>query len=241
MPIVCSDKQTRYFDKIETDVLKIYEFAEEARKIGVDPECKVECPPAKDMASRVEQLVGPTGIAEKLREWKEKGYDQDESCFRAMDLIIEGKFGEQDNNVLADLAIRVALAVKTEGVVSAPLEGISKVVIRDNKIGGKPYLSLYFAGPIRAAGGTVQAFAILCAEYVRRKMNIAPWKATDEECERFVEEVKMYSPASQKLTVGSMVNAYVINAIVKANHPKMVFHFLKLKCVIFKVYLCERI
>ena len=192
MPIVCSEKQTRYFDKIESDVLKIYEFADEARKIGIDPECKVECPPAKDMASRVEQLVGPTGIAEKLREWKEKGFDQDESCFRAMDLIIEGKFGKHDNNELADLAIRVALAVKTEGVVSAPLEGISKVVIRDNKLGGEPYLSLYFAGPIRAAGGTVQAFAVLCAEYVRQKMNIAPWKATEEESERFVEEVKMY-------------------------------------------------
>ena len=192
MPIVCSEKQTKYFEKIEKDVLKIYEFAEEARKIGVDPECTVECPPAKDMASRVEQLVGPTGIAEKIRQWKEEGADQDEICFRAMDLVIERKFGEGSNNELADLAIRVALAIKTEGVVSAPLEGISKVVIRDNKIGGDPYLSLYFAGPIRAAGGTVQAFAILCAEYVREKMNIAPWKATEEECERFVEEVKLY-------------------------------------------------
>jgi len=195
MPIVCSKKQTRYFEKIETDVLKIYEFAEEARKIGVDPECKVECPPAKDMASRVEQLVGPTGIAEKITQWKEEGADQDEICFRAMDLVIEGKFEKLEglgNNERADLAIRVALAIKTEGVVSAPLEGISKVLIRDNKIGGNPYLSLYFAGPIRAAGGTVQAFAVLCAEYVREKMNIAPWKATEEECERFVEEVKLY-------------------------------------------------
>ncbi len=192
MPIVCSEKQTRYFEKIEKDVMKIYAFAEEARKIGVDPECKVECPPAKDMAARVEQLVGPTGIAEKITQWKEEGADQDEICFRAMDLIIEGKFGKASNNELADLAIRVALAIKTEGVVSAPLEGISKVIIRDNKIGGKPYLSLYFAGPIRAAGGTVQAFAVLCAEHVRQKMNIAPWKATEEECERFVEEVKLY-------------------------------------------------
>jgi DNA polymerase II large subunit len=192
MPIVCSEKQTRYFEKIEKDVMKIYAFAEEARKIGVDPECKVECPPAKDMASRVEQLVGPTGIAEKIRQWKEEGADQDEICFRAMDLVIEGKFGKRSNNDLADLAIRVALAIKTEGVVSAPLEGISKVVIRNNKIGGEPYLSLYFAGPIRAAGGTVQAFAVLCAEYVREKMKIAPWKATEEECERFVEEVKLY-------------------------------------------------
>ena len=192
MPVVCSKKQSKYFEKIESEVLKIYEFAEEARKIGVDPECRVECPPAKDMASRVEQLVGPTGIAKILRKWKEEGADQDEICFRAMDLVIGGTFGKLNDNEAADLAIRVALAVKTEGVVSAPLEGISKVVIRDNALGGKPYLSLYFAGPIRAAGGTVQAFAVLCAEYVREKMNIAPWKATKDECERFVEEVKLY-------------------------------------------------
>ncbi|MHA2019143.1 MAG: DNA polymerase II large subunit, partial [Promethearchaeota archaeon] len=127
MPVVCSKKQSKYFEKIESEVLKIYEFADEARKIGVDPECRVECPPAKDMASRVEQLVGPTGIAKILRKWKEEGADQDEICFRAMDLVIGGTFGKLNDNEAADLAIRVALAVKTEGVVSAPLEGISKV------------------------------------------------------------------------------------------------------------------
>ena len=46
-----------------------------------------------------------------------------------------------------------------------------------------------------------------------------------------LDEVKIYSPASQKLTVGSMVKAYVINATANANHAKIVFHFLKLKYV----------
>ena len=193
MPVVMSKKSKKYFDKIEEDVNKIYEFANKARAIGIDPAPEVESPPARDMAGRVEKLVGPEGIAQHLRDWKEAGEDQDESCFRAMDWIIEGKFGKKyDPNEAVDLAIRVALAIKTEGVVSAPLEGIAKVVIRDNLAGGEPYLALYFAGPIRAAGGTVQAFAVLCAEHVRRKMGIAEWKATPDEVGRFVEEVKLY-------------------------------------------------
>ena len=42
-------------------------------------------------------------------------------------------------------------------------------------------------------------------------------------------EVVIYSPASQKLAVGSTVNQYVKSAIVNTNHPKTLFHFLKLK------------
>ena len=37
----------------------------------------------------------------------------------------------------------------------------------------------------------------------------------------------MYSPASQKLLVGSTVMKYVIRAIKKTTHPKMVSHFSK--------------
>ncbi len=192
MPVVMSEKMRKYFTKIENDVAVIYEYANKARKIGVDPSPEVECPPAKDMAGRVEKLVGPEGIGEILRKWKEGGAGQDELCFRAMDQILEGKFGELPKNEKVDLAIRVALAIKTEGVVSAPLEGIAKIIVRENKTGGQPYLALYFAGPIRAAGGTVQAFAVLCAEHVRRKMEIAPWKASEDEVGRMVEEVKLY-------------------------------------------------
>ncbi|MHA1746155.1 MAG: DNA polymerase II large subunit [Promethearchaeota archaeon] len=192
MTVIMSDKMKKYFAEIETDVLAIYELANEARRIGIDPSTEVECPPARDMAGRVEKLVGPIGIADELRKLKEGGADQDELCFQAIDWVLEGKFEKLSKNEAVDLAIRVALAIKTEGVVSAPLEGIGKVVIRENKLGGKPYLALYFAGPIRAAGGTVQAFAVLTAEYVRQKMNIAPWIATEEEVGRMVEEVKLY-------------------------------------------------
>ena len=144
MPVVMSEKYRKYFDKIEVDVEKIYQFAEKARSIGIDPDTEVESPPARDMAGRVEKLVGPEGIADLLRSWKEAGADQDELCFRSMDWLIEDKLGTFTPDEKVDRAIRLALAIKTEGVVSAPLEGIAKVIIRDNKAGGDPYLALYF-------------------------------------------------------------------------------------------------
>ena len=39
---------------------------------------------------------------------------------------------------------------------------------------------------------TVQAFAVLCAEHARKKLEIAPWEATDADVRRMVEEVKLY-------------------------------------------------
>lgn len=187
-----SDAQKAYFERIHKDVEHIYDIAKQARAKGIDPSTDVECPPALDMAGRVETLVGPQGLADKIRAWKEAGADQDEICFRAMDEVLEGKFPDVPKEELIERAVRVALAIKTEGVVSAPLEGIGKVIVRNNPLGGTPYLSIYFAGPIRAAGGTVQAFAVLCADYVRLKMNIPAWKATKDEIERMVEEVKLY-------------------------------------------------
>ena len=233
MTVVMSEKMKKYFEKIETDVLKIYKLAETARQIGIDPSTDVECPPARDMAGRVEQLVGPPGIAEELRKLKEEGADQDELCFQAMDWVLEGKFGELAPDEAIDRAIRVALAIKTEGVVSAPLEGIAKVIIRQNKLGGKPYLALYFAGPIRAAGGTVQAFAVLVAEYVRQKMKIAPWIATEEEIGRMVEEVKLYDRI-KNLQYPSVVCIALLNTLTG---KKNVFKFTVNILILF-LWLC---
>src|SRR6056297_1523955 len=125
--VVMSDKMKKYFDKIEKEVKVIFDFANKAKKIGVDPATHVESPPAKDMAGRVEKLVGPEGIGDLLRDWKKNGMGQDELVFRAMDQVLEGKIKPSSDDFnkenAIDLAIRLALAIKTEGVVSAPLEG----------------------------------------------------------------------------------------------------------------------
>jgi len=181
-----------YFSMIQQKVDQCYKIAEKAREKGLDPETFVESPQAKDLAGRVEKLVGPEGIADIIRELKNHGKTDDEIVFQVVSDILDKKVG--NIKLLEDRverAIRVGLAIKTMGVVSAPLEGISKILIRKDQQGNK-YLSLYFAGPIRAAGGTTAALCVLIAEYVRRKSNIPKYEATEAEIGRYVEEVKLY-------------------------------------------------
>ncbi|MFX1302794.1 MAG: DNA polymerase II large subunit [Promethearchaeota archaeon] len=181
-----------YFNQIQKQVDQCYSIGEQARQKGLDPELDVESPQAKDLAGRVEKLVGPQGVAEVIRELKVKGLTEDELVFRVVSDILDKKIGNIDpleNRV--DRAIRVGLAIKTMGVVSAPLEGISKILIRKDTFGRK-YLSLYFAGPIRAAGGTTAALCVLIADYVRKKSHIPKYEATEAEIGRYVEEVKLY-------------------------------------------------
>ncbi|MFX1419805.1 MAG: DNA polymerase II large subunit [Promethearchaeota archaeon] len=181
-----------YFNHIQKQVDKCYSIAEEARKKGLDPELQVESPQAKDLAGRVEKLVGPKGVAEVIRTLKAKGLTEDELVFKVVADILDKKIGNIESiEAQVDRAIRVGLAIKTMGVVSAPLEGISKILIRKDTFGRK-YLSLYFAGPIRAAGGTTAALCVLIADYVRKKSKIPKYEATEAEIGRYVEEVKLY-------------------------------------------------
>ncbi|UCC19094.1 MAG: DNA polymerase II large subunit [Promethearchaeota archaeon] len=181
-----------YFNQIQKQVDKCYSIAEEARKKGLDPELDVESPQAKDLAGRVEKLVGPKGVAEVIRTLKAKGFTEDELVFKVVEDILDKKIGNIESlEAQVDRAIRVGLAIKTMGVVSAPLEGISKILIRKDTFGRK-YLSLYFAGPIRAAGGTTAALCVLIADYVRKKSKIPKYEATEAEIGRYVEEVKLY-------------------------------------------------
>lgn len=187
-----SKEMEKYFNTIQNQVDRCYIIAEEARGKGLDPEEYVECPQAKDLAGRVEKLVGPSGIAELIRNLKESGLNDDEIVFKVVTDILEEKIGNIDSlEGRVERAIRAGLAIKTMGVVSAPLEGISKVLIRKDQF-GKRYLSLFFAGPIRAAGGTTAALCVLIADFVRRKSNIPKYEATEAEIGRYVEEVKLY-------------------------------------------------
>jgi DNA polymerase II large subunit len=181
-----------YFSHIQKKVDQCYNIAEEARLKGKDPENFVESPQAKDLAGRVEKLVGPEGVAEVIRNLKKEGKSDDEIVFQVVSNILDKQIGNIE--ILEDRverAIRVGLAIKTMGVVSAPLEGISKILIKEDQQGNK-YLSLYFSGPIRAAGGTTAALCVLIADYVRKKSDIPKYRATEGEIGRYVEEVKLY-------------------------------------------------
>lgn len=188
--VACSKDMEEYFNHILTDVKKIYKIAEECRNKGFDVAESVEIPLAKDMADRVEGIVGPDGVAERIRELVSE-LGKEPAALEIAKEIVEGRFGNFDREMAAEQAIRTTLAVITEGIVAAPLEGIAHVKIKKNKDGSE-YLAIYFAGPIRSAGGTAQALAVLVGDYVRKNMGLNRYIPTEDEIERYVEEVDLY-------------------------------------------------
>ncbi len=185
-----SHQMQQYFKEMEQRIEEIYQVANKARALGHDPEFEPEIPRAGDLADRVEKLVGPEGCAETIRKL-EPEMPREEMALKVAEMIVDGKFGRFDQQKAAEQAVRTVLAILTEGVVVAPLEGITEVKIKKN-FDGTSYLALYFASPIRAAGGSAAALSILAADYVRRRMHLDPYKPTDEEVERFVEEIDIY-------------------------------------------------
>ena len=65
-----------YFDRLEKETNHLYEIANEARSKGLDVETETEVPLAKDLAERVEGLVGPKGVAQRIKEL-EKDMDRE--------------------------------------------------------------------------------------------------------------------------------------------------------------------
>ena len=57
---------------------------------------------------------------------------------------------------------------------------------------GTQFLSIHFAGPIRAAGGTAQALAVLIGDTIRRELDVDAYKPSDDEVERVKEEFGLY-------------------------------------------------
>ena len=185
-----------YFDRLEAETHHLYEIANKARSKGLDVELETEVPLAKDLAERVEGLVGPEGVAQRIKEL-ERDMDRESVAFEIAAEIADGTFkltgekadwGEEQR---CDQGLRTALAILTEGVVAAPLEGISDVKIKNN-FDGTRYIGVYFAGPIRSAGGTAAALAVLLGDKIRRAIGIDEFKPIDDEIERYVEEVELY-------------------------------------------------
>ncbi len=183
-----SEEMRKYFESLESEAERIYQIAEEARSMGYDPETHVEIPRAKDLAVRVEELTGVRGIAKRIRELTEKYGDRG-----MVSILIAKEISKKYDKVeeALDKAVRVGLAVLTEGILVAPLEGIASIKLKDDGDGGK-YVSIYYAGPIRGAGGTAQALSVLIADAVRRELGIERYVPTEQEIERYKEEIQLY-------------------------------------------------
>ncbi|MDR5656099.1 DNA polymerase II large subunit [Halodesulfurarchaeum sp. HSR-GB] len=181
----------QYFDELETRLDRAIDIAETARERGEDPTPEVEIPVATDMADRVENILGIDGVAERVREL-EGDYSRERAALMLVEDFVEGTVGDYDTRQgKVEGAVRTAVALLTEGVVAAPIEGIDRVELRTND-DGTEFVSVAYAGPIRSAGGTAQALSVLVADYARSLLGIEAFQPREEEIERYAEEIALY-------------------------------------------------
>ncbi len=182
----------QYFRAIEAEVDRAYARATAARAQGIDPEREPEMPRAHDMAMRVEKLLlhlGIDGISEEIRALASRLPREEVAIAIARRLAGDAeRFPPLERRVEA--AVRVGLAILTEGILVAPLEGLASVALRDDR--GRRYVELHYAGPIRAAGGTAQALSVLLADLVRQQLGLDAFVAEPDEVERYKEEIPLY-------------------------------------------------
>ncbi len=175
-------------DKLEAEL----SLAKEARKKGLDPALQPEIHITKDLAERVEALIGIKGVGARIRELEREGHGREEIALKIGYDFAEGKFGRYKRIEVVENAVRTAVAILTEGVVAAPLDGISRVEVGINDDSSE-YIKVFYSGPIRSAGGTAQALSILAADYIRRRMGFAAYSPREEEIWRYALEVSAYA------------------------------------------------
>jgi len=189
-----------YFDDIEKTVANAYSVANIAKKRGLDPDDKVDIPLAKNIFERVEGLIGAikpeiigSGVSQRLKELDTKyGSGDWRVALKIAEETADGVFCSfVDTREAIEVGTRVGLAYITMGVVSAPLEGFIEFKIKD-RLDGKKYGSFYFAGPIRAAGGTAAAVTLIIGDYLRRKFGLEPFDITQDEITRTKLECETY-------------------------------------------------
>ncbi|MCH2417850.1 MAG: DNA polymerase II large subunit, partial [Candidatus Poseidoniia archaeon] len=211
MAAVASPEMEAYFEALEAGADACYELVGRARKAGYDLEDEAEIPRARDLAERVEAQVGPVGIAPRIREVIAKHDRQTAALLVARELA--GKLRDELGVEKAlEQAVRTSLSILTEGVLVAPTEGVVRVTTMENHNSTR-CAAIYYAGPIRAAGGTAQALSVLIADVVRRELGLDAYIPTPAEVERYKEEIPLYKRA---VNLQYLPSSDEIDAIVRA-------------------------
>jgi DNA polymerase II large subunit len=189
MEVTVLNSHNDYFQRLKGQFDDVHSVARQARAKGLDPRPEPEPLITQDVAERVEKAVGPQGIANRIRELSLLMQRELVALKIAEEIALGGHGVSRDE--AAEQAVRTASAILDEGVTAAPIEGISSVRVRTNPDGSK-HLAVYFAGPIRSAGGTDMALILVIADYVRHQLGLGRYKATELEAKRFVEELRVY-------------------------------------------------
>ena len=187
------DYYLNYYTGLSDETYSIFEHAASAKSSLADSSGIIEPKIAFDLADRVAKMH-EIDIADPLREILKINGKELSALILAKE-IAQGKYCLPAATLedKLDLAVRVGLAIITEGVTIAPLQGISEVKIKKNK-DGTEYLSVSIAGPMRSAGGTESAVTLLIADHVRKIAGLSKFQANsfDDETGRFVEELRIY-------------------------------------------------
>ena len=158
---------------------------------------KVEIPVARNLAERVTGLLSvkypqlkDENIVNRIKELEDEyGLLDHAVAFKIAEEIAKQKFCKfKDQLEAIDAGLRVAFAYLTVGVVAAPLEGYTHFNLKKTK-DGKDYFSLYFSGPIGAAGRTIATIFVVIADYLRNVFGYAKYDPTEEEVNRAVTEI----------------------------------------------------
>jgi len=187
----CDELTKKYFEELLKGVDSLYAFANDARKLGYDIKEEVEIKRATNLAERTEAIMEIPGIAKRFEEVMAEKKDRFQTIIQIFDEILAGKIGNYPTDEKRlESAIRTALTLYTEGVVVAPLEGIPAIKISSNSDSTK-YVDIYYAGPIRAAGGTATVLPLVFGYYGAKKLGLDRYKPTESEIERCVEEFRI--------------------------------------------------
>jgi len=193
-------KVRKYFEELRAETVRLHTLATEARAKGFDPEPIVDIPLAAGVSQRVQALIGSifpqindSGVADRIDELEEKYSPGDvRVALIIAEEIANQKFCKFEEDIEGiNAGIRTGFAYITQGVVSAPLEGLIDVKFKKRR-DGKDYLALCYAGPIRAAGGTPVSMTVVIADYIRRKKGIDVYDPNEDEIQRFCVEIREY-------------------------------------------------
>lgn len=184
---------TEYYNDILCQYERAHKVALMARLQGKDPILGIEPKTVFDLADRVNQMLGLEqfeGLADRLRALL-KSTTKERAALTISQEIALGKFGTMDKQKALEYGVRTGLAVMTDGVTVAPIQGIYSVSIKQNDDNSE-YASISYAGPMRSAGGTEAAFSLVIADITAKKLGLSSYRARSEEIGRFTEELRVY-------------------------------------------------
>ncbi|OYT34500.1 MAG: DNA polymerase II large subunit [Candidatus Aenigmarchaeota archaeon ex4484_52] len=205
-----------YYSLLEEKTKKCYEIAKTIKAKGMDIEDNINIPIAKDLAARVEGLISSfypeiknCGIQEAIRDLEKKYSKNSERVALEIgrDIASQKYVKFKTKQKALELALRVSLGYLTQGVVTAPLEGLTEVKLKQNADGSQ-YAAVYYSGPIRSAGGTASAISVIALDFIRKSLGIADYVPEKKEIQRYITEIddyttriveKQYNPSEQEI------------------------------------------